>query len=598
MPAASVDDDAVAVPDGPHGVLRAVLAADAAGYSRLLPENPSGTIATLNRHRARMRDIVRRHGGSDAGSPGDYLLALFAASGDALASAMEFLETQDDPGSEVELRFRVGLHVGDVFEQAGDVLGVAINLASRLQQSAPVGGILMSQTFRDSLPGKLRIPVVDLGELTLKHVDEPVRAYELRMPIGPESQGTAKPAPQLAVQPAKEAGARAPPSAGKARPRIYVRPFLAQGMAERAQIFADGLAEELVTTLGLFSDVFRTARALEGATPGDGYEIAGQVRNGDRLRITCHLIDRASGNTLWADRFDFSRDASYDAQERIAVAVINALHLKVTDGETASLWSNRTTSLAAWEQFHRGRMHEARYTADGNMRSKQHFARALEMDPDYVPAIVALGFSHLDAVRLGWTADEAADLAKALELAELARAKDATDAYALALLAYVERAQGKLEMSVTTMEAAVQLAPRNGELVAYYANMLWMQGHVAAAVQQNRRALELTPQPSSWMQSNLGLALLWDGRSAEAGDVFERVIAADPDYMRAYIGLSVARLRQGRLEPAAEAYRALCVIVPGFQPESWVTKNLNFNPQEAELFIADLRRLADLHSHS
>lgn len=583
MPEFGTYRPAEGVPKPVHSVLRAVLVADAAGYSRLMPENPAGTIVSLNRHRARMRDVVRRNNGSEAGFPGDYLLALFAAASDALAAAEEFLKQQDEQGDHVPLYFRVGLHVGDVFEQPGDVLGVAVNIATRLQQSAPIGGIVMSQTFYQSLPGKLHLPIHDMGALRLKNIDEAVHAFEVRMPGAPPQKASM---PDSSDQ--KQSVAAVTRETREVRPKIYIRPFRALGKTERAAVFADGLAEELVTTLGVFSDVFRIVHSAEPGETGEGYEIVGQVRNGDRLRITCHLIDRATGDTLWADRFDFGNDASYDAQERIAVAVITALQLNLTDGDTASLWSTRSTSLAAWEQFHRARMCEARYTSDGNSRSKVHFAKAMELDPEFVPAIVGLGFSHLDAVRLGWSQDHDQDLEKALQMAELALRKDKNDPYAIALLAYVERAQGKLDQSVATMAKAVGIAPRNGELVAYYANMLWMQGNWSAAVSQNRRALDLTPQPSSWIQANLGLALLWDGQPAEAQRVFEAVIRNDADYVRAYIGLAVALLRQGRTDEARKAYHALVVMDPGFQPEGWIAQNLNFNPKESEQFISDL----------
>lgn len=570
--------------DGGHmqGVLRAVLVADAAGYSRLMPEDPAGTVVSLNWHRARMRDIVQRNNGSIAGFPGDYLLAMFAAAGDALASAMEFL-SQDEAGGPVPLRFRIGLDIGDVFEQSGDVLGVAVNIATRLQQSAPIGGIVMSQSFRQSLPGKLRVPVHDIGELNLKNVEEPVRAFELRL---------SEPPPQPRASAGPGAG-RPPADTGRERrPRIYIRQFRALGTAERALIFADGLVEELVTTLGVFTEVFRTVHASDPTEGGADYEIAGNVRNGDRLRITCQLIDRSVGQTLWADRFDFGNDASYDAQERIAVAVINALQLKLTDGETASLWSSRPTSLPAWEEFHRGRMCEARYTRDSNARAKLHFARAMELDPDFVPAVVALGFSHLDAVRLGWSADNETDLERASHFARLAIGKDRSDPYAIALLAYVERAQGMLEQSVATMESAVRIAPRNGELVAYFAHLLWINGDMAAAIGQSRRALELTPQPGSWIEANLGLSLLWDGRHAEAERVFESVIAHDPDYVRAYFGLIVTLVRQDKIDRARTIYRSLVRIDPGFQPDTWIVQNPHFNPSDCERFTADLMRAA------
>lgn len=557
-----------------QGVLRAVLVADAAGYSRLMPEDPAGTIVSLNRHRERMREIVRRNNGTEAGFPGDYLLALFTSTADALASAVEFVRQQDDPASRVPLRFRVGLHVGDVFERSGDTLGVAINLATRLQQAAPIGGIVMSQSFRQSLPGRLHLSVQDLGELRLKNVDEPVRAYEVLL-SGPPPQGSAPAARPNGGPPER-------------RPRLYVRPFRALGNAERASVFADGLVEELVTTLGVFTEVFRIVQSTGTGERGEGYEITGQVRNGDRLRITCQLVDRSTGDTLWADRFDFGNDASYDAQERIAVAVVTALQLKLTDGETSSLWSNRPTSMAAWEAFHRGRMCEARYTVDSNTRARGHFARAIDIDPGYVPAIVALGFNHLDAVRLGWSPDPDADLAAASSLAGRALGEDAADPYAIALKAYVQRAQGKSDEAVATMESAVRMVPRNGELVAYLAHLLWLQGDLAGAVAQHRRALELIPQPGSWLRANLGLALLWAGRLAEAQTTFEAVIAGDAEYVRAYIGLVACLVRQDRMDAARQCYRALMMIEPGFEPTRWMVQNRHFNPPDCEAFIRDL----------
>jgi pentatricopeptide repeat protein len=118
--------------------------------------------------------------------------------------------------------------------------------------------------------------------------------------------------------------------------------------------------------------------------------------------------------------------------------------------------------------------------------------------------------------------------------------------------------------------------------------MLWMQGDWSACVSQNRRALDLTQQPSSWIQANLGLALLWDGQATEAQRVFETVIRSDSDYVRAYIGLAVGLLRQGRPDEARKVYRDLMVIDPGFQPEGWIARNLNFNLRDSEQFMSDL----------
>ncbi len=575
--------------DQDHGfnrALKAVLVADAAGFSRLLPEDPEGTIHSLNRHRERMREIVSANRGLVAALPGDFLLALFGTSGDALDAAVKFLKPIGyDPG-QVALNFRVGLHVGDVYEQSGDYLGVAINIASRLQGAAPIGGIVMSQTFRDSLPGKPRFPLHKIGYLDLKNIDEPIGAFEMQIegdaPAGDEP--LEKPGTQEAVGPVRDLN-----GIPRDKPTILIRPFRAAGDATRAAVFADGLCEELITTLSVFSDVFRSIDAMNQDHDGATYEITGQVRNGDRLRITCHLIDRRDGQAIWSDRFDFRNDASYDAQERITMAVITALQIKLTEGESAQIWSGRNTSLAAWEQFHLGRMSEARYTSESNRAARDHFAAALELDPTFVPAIVAIGFSHLDSIRLGWTSDPKKSLGRALRRAKMARKISRSDPYATALMAYVERAQGNLDKSLETMAKSIQAAPRNGELLAYYANMLWMHGERDKAIKQYKRALKIIPQPASWMYTNLGLALMSDGKTDDALKIFLSVVAGDPDYLRAHIGLVIAQVRKGRIAEARASYQSILAIDPAFRPENWIAQSQFTDQRDTTQFAADLK---------
>ncbi len=532
-----------------------------------------------------MKQVVTANSGRMVSSPGDFLLALFNTSRDALDAAVSFLQCDEPHGSRVKLKFRVGLHVGDVFEQGGDYLGVAINVASRLQQAAPIGGLVASQTFRDSLPGNSKFPMTPVGLLNLKNIDEPINAYEMRLvdDHDPEVADTAT--ADEDEPPASDILAEG----GDGKPTIVVRPFRVMGDAPRAAIFADGLFEELLTTLGIFSDVFRSVEAVGEHLKTDVFQISGHVRNGDRLRITCRLTNRESGDTLWSDRFDFSNDAHFDAQERITIAVVTALHIKLTQGESAQLWSNRSTSILAWEQFHLGRMSEAKYTSASNRSAQGYFRRAIELDQEFVPAIIALGFSHLDAVRLGWSEDEARSVADADACAKGAARIDPIDPYGIALVAYVERARGQFAKSLETMRRSVRAAHRNGELVGYYGNMLWMQGDSQNAIEQYERALSLIPQPPTWIYANLGLALISRGKNKDALAVFERIVAAEPDYVRAHAGLVVAHMRLGRKRRARDCYRVLITIDPGFRPDRWIDQDQFENKEEIGRFITDLR---------
>lgn len=531
-----------------------------------------------------MRTLVADNHGILAAVPGDFLLALFSTPSDAMKTAVAFLKSTEQ-FSNVPLKFRVGLNVGDVYEQEGDYLGMAINIAARLQEVAATGNLVMSRTFRDSLAGLLEYPIMKIGDLSLKNIAEPVEAYELRF-----DNTEAGVSAFLRDTGNKTARSVEIPEIGELdRPAIIVRPFNVAGDVERAAIFADGLFEELVTSLGVFSEAFRSVSNPSQSARNADYEISGQVRNGDRFRITSHLVDLRSGDTIWSDRFDFAPDATYDAQERITIAVITALQLNLTEGESAQIWSRRNTSLIAWEKFHLGRIHESKYTREANQEARKFYREALEIDPEYYPAMTALGFSYIDSIRLGWSGNNEESLKKAVKYAKIASKLSSNDPYTLALLAYIERAEKKFDLSLKTMRRAVKAAPRNGELIAYYANMLWMHGENERAINQYKRSLTLIPHPPSWIFTNLGLALISTGDIHGALQIFQSVVKNDPDYVRARAGLVVALVRMGQLDAAKESYRMIDLIAPEFDPQDWLDLDQFKDVDQISRFVTDLK---------
>ena len=362
--------------------LAAIFAADVAGYTRLMAGDEAATLATLTAHRVVMDAIVARCGGRIANTAGDSVLAEFASVFHAVecAQAIQAAIAQHNDALEPRrhMQFRIGIHVGDVIVQAGDLFGDGVNLAARLQALAEPGGICISEAARGHLGGKLQLGWADGGMQQLKNLDQPVRVFHS---IG--DLPSVAPAPPLPD-----------------RPSIAVLPFQNMSGDADQDYFADGMVEEITTALSRIRWLFVIARnssftykgrAVDvkqvGRELGVRYVLEGSVRNaGDRVRITGQLIEAATGTHLWADRFDGSVEDVFELQDRVTASVVGAIAPKLEQAEIVRAQRKPTASLDAYDHYLRGMAGIHGWTREANGAAFQSFTRAIELDPGFAAA--------------------------------------------------------------------------------------------------------------------------------------------------------------------------------------------------------------------
>jgi len=311
--------------------------------------------------------------------------------------------------------------------------------------------------------------------------------------------------------------------------------------------------------------------------PGSGencYTLSGSVRSADRVRVVAKITNVNSGETIWTDRFDFEPGDNFDAEEKICKQVITGLQVQLTEGEQAELWNEHTTSLKAWENFQRGRNCEALYRRESHLAARRWYTASIEEDNRYAPAIVALGFCYLDEIRLGWCDDESANLQMAGEQCRLAEALDVTYPGICALRAYICLLEKKFDLALKKMHDAASLAPNNLEIVAYYGAMLDVVGRFDEAIDCYTRAIELSRYTPAWIVSNLGLSFLFSGDFELARTHFEKVIAENREYIRAYVGLAIVAAHTNDIDRARKIGRQILTLDPEFRIDKWVNTEL------------------------
>ena len=415
--------------------LAAILAADIAGYSRLIGADEEGT---LDRIRAIRTDVidpaVRLCRGRIVKTTGDGLLIEFASVVDALRCASEVQQAMAGRNAEMavaeRIEFRIGINVGDVVVEDGDLFGDGVNIAARLEALADPGGICVSARVQEDAAGKLDLVFEDLGEQSLKNIARRVRVYRVGPPASGWPVSVDTPREALAAQ------AAVPPLPDK--PSIAVLPFQNMSGDSEQQYFVDGMVEEIITALSRIRWLFVIARnssftykgqAVDvkrvGRELGVRYVLEGSVRRaGTRVRITGQLIEAATGAHLWAERFDGSFDDVFDLQDRIATSVAGTLEPTLQTAEMRRSAGRPTTDVTAYDLYLRALAVFFPITRERIFEALQLFNQAIDLDRHYAPALSWAAVCHWQSVTDGWTGAPESDRQKAIEFAR--RALEAT----------------------------------------------------------------------------------------------------------------------------------------------------------------------------
>lgn len=552
--------------------LAAILAADAVGYSRLMESDEHGTARALAGAHDVFRAQAAAHRGRIVNTVGDSVLAIFASATGAVAAAVGTQHALAELASDVpearRLRFRVGVHLGDVGERAdGDVYGDGVNIAARLQALAPAGGIVVSESVRGAVKARVPVTYRDLGPQRVKNIAEPVHAFAIGDLGAVPRDRVRTPRRWRAVaaalvvcgvvaaaatwwghrsdsRPATVAVAPPPAAAPAGKPSIAVLPFDNLSAAPDQSYFADGITEDLITDLskvgGLvviarnstfqYKGKARDAREI-GKVLGARYLLEGSVRrNGDQVRVNAQLIDAVTGAHVWADRFDGTHAGIFALQETIARAVVKALAVEITGDESQRVANRGTGNAQAYDVFLRGWQHYLHQTPDEFRAAIADFRNATKIDPSYARAWAALAAVYWESYTRYWA--EAVGLPRHSNFeAEQFLSKAMRDPVSLA---YQVRSamllhNGQHEAAIGEAQRGIANDPNDADAYAALAGALTFAGRPTEGLDAIERAMKLNPHFPSTYAYQRGLALFALGRLPEAAASLERAVEINAD---------------------------------------------------------------------
>ena len=469
--------------------LAAILAADVAGYSRLIGADEEGTLARFKAIRGELVDPkIDEHYGRIVKTTGDGLLAEFSSVIDALRCAIEVQAGMTERNAAVpgdrRIEWRIGINVGDIVVEDGDIFGDGVNIAARLESLAEPGGICVSARVQEDADGKLDVAFEDAGEQQLHNITRPVRVY--RVGTGVASR------PSLPLPD---------------KPSIAVLAFTNMSCDPEREFFADGISEDIITVLSKSRSLFVIARHSSftykgkkvavndiGRELGVRYVLEGSVRKvGSRVRVTAQLIEAATGGHLWAERYDRDLADIFSVQDEITTNVSEAIQPALERSERERAARKPPDSLDAWESYHRGMWHFANVEASENENARSFFRRAIEIDPRFAPAEAALALTYLNEITLFRPDLRVVNLPRALDHAGRAIKIDVTDATAHAALARALWMSGRHAESLAEADLAVSSDPNSA--VAHGARggaHLWA-GRPRDAIAPLQTAMRLSP---------------------------------------------------------------------------------------------------------
>jgi adenylate cyclase len=536
--------------------LAAILAADVAGYSRLMGADEVGTLAAL---KARRREIVdpaiAAHHGRIVKTTGDGMLVEFASAVDAVTCAVAVQEEMAEIASDgPRIHFRVGINVGDIIIDGDDIFGDGVNVAARVENECEPGGVCISASAYEQVRAKTSFAFDDLGERLLKNIDRPVRIYAVR--------------PPLSLVPAKP-----PTEAGKAlplpdKPSIAVLPFTNMSLDPEQEYFADGIVEDIITALSRIRWLFVIARnssftykgqAVDvkqaGRELGVRYVLEGSVRKGgSRIRITGQLIDALTGAHLWAERYDRDLSDIFAVQDEIAASVTGVIEPALAAAEQQRVLRKAPERLDAWEAYQRGLWHFHRYRPEENKTAMAFFSQAIALDPNFAPGHYGC------ALALQWdiwhfSTHPFMDVqGRAREEAHIAVSLDDNDATAHAVLAHMMMWGSEWEAAIAEARTAVALNPNSAFVISMLGCVLGFGGHREEALDRLQQAMRASPHdPLIWLWSLWRGALQFFSRDFVAAlQTLRQVIRLRPGYAPAYEYLAASLAHLGRLDEARE----------------------------------------------
>ena len=570
--------------------LAAILAADVAGYSRLIGADEEGTLGRLKALRAEVIDPkIAFHHGRIVKTTGDGLLVEFASVVDALRCAAEIqagmTESNAPLPADKRIDLRIGINMGDIVVEDGDIFGDGVNIAARIEALADARGVFVSNTVHDHVRDRLPFLFEDLGEQQVKNIARPVRVYRVR---------------DAAV--AKSATALVPPVlALPDKPSIAVLPFVNMSGDPEQEYFVDGMVEEIITALSqirwLFviarnSTVTYKGRAVEvkevGRELGVRYVLEGSVRKaGTQVRITGQLIDALTGTHLWADRFDGSLEDVFELQDRVALSVAGVIEPALQAAEMRRSAARPTTNLSAYDLYLRALAAVFPITKERTLEALGLLEQAIAIDRHCAPALSWAAICHWRLVRDGWAEAPAISRRKGIDLARQALQVAENDPGILANAAFVLAHFGEdIGAMIGLVDRALALNPSFARGWNLSGNLRLFAGQPDLAVEHTQTSLRLSPRERIGLPLYvMGTAHFFKRRFDEAVSKLLLAIQDNPGHPNSYRTLAACYAHMGRFDEARAIVARLRAITPLVVPNDLPFRN----PEDRELFLSGLR---------
>lgn len=566
--------------------LAAILAADIAGYSRLMELDEENTLTALKTY---WRDLIdpklAEHRGRVVKTSGDGALVEFASAVDAVRCALEIQRGIGERNAGMledrRMEFRIGINVGDVIIDGADIYGDGVNVAARVESLATPGAVCLSDNAYKQIKGKLALEVVDMGERQLKNISEPVRIYMV---------GDEVPRPRTIF-------------ALPDKPSIAVLPFVNISGDPEQEYFADGISEDIITAISKLRWFFVIARNSSflykaktvdikhiGRDLGVRYVLEGSVRkSGQRLRITAQLIDASTGNHIWADRYDGDLNDVFALQDKITDSVVAAIEPRLLEAESVRSLNRTPSDIRAWDLLMQANFLFWRLNKADGEAAISNLRRAIELYPDYAPAHSMLAFAMLLLGYLGYIEHHVKDAdALAARAAEL----DRNDPWAYVALGFVAFVERRTDESVAHFQRALNLNPNFAAAHGYLGWTLSFDGQSERALTHSQTAVRMSPHDPQQVifYGGMAAAHYLDGRYDEAISSALSVLRYRPTFNGARRLLVAALAQAGRLDDAhAELER-----LKSFQPElsiTWIENNVPYTPGPMAKYLEGWRKV-------
>ncbi len=552
--------------------LAAVFAADVEGYSRLMGTDEVGTLKGLTERRAILDKAIADHRGRIANTAGDSVLAEFGSAVDAVQCAVDaqaaLAATNDQLPPDKRIRFRIGIHIGDVMVRGGDLFGDGVNIAARLQTLAQPGSVCISGATYEQVRKVLPLAFTDLGAQRVKNIEEPIRAYTAgKLADAPNAAALANPNP--------------PPLPDK--PSIAVLPFQNMSGDPEQEYFADGVAEDVLTTLSKIPELLVIARNSSfvfkgqardireiGRILGVRYVLEGSVRRaGKRVRLTAQLIDSADGRHIWADRFEGDLDDVFELQDRITQDIVTALEVQLVGGEDLRVWRKRSGSPLVYEHFLKGRILYLNFARHTHAQARQELERAEAINPAFASALGLLAQTITDQVRFGWEKNERTSYEAALDYAERSVTADPTYEFAHVSLGYVRLFQRRHDDAVAAGERAVALGPSSAQAHHMAGMFHGYSGDFRKSSEYEERAQRLSPLSRNESMVDEARAKFHLGNFAAARDIASRVLTDKPQWLTAQTTLAASLWKLGSKDEARLTVEKMLANHPNLTATRW-----------------------------